>query len=188
MGTSPESSLMDWLRLATDMAMPLALFGLGFLAKTYADRLERRRRLFEVESAWRLEVFRELLSHLNNIFCYYTYQGDWRSMSPDDAIVSKRGSDRIVHMNRFLWSGDFLDAYKKFATVAFAENQGPSRTFLLRANVERHKENPRWEPAWEGCFAPEAERVDRETFTTAYDYMLSLAVRDLGIVSDADQV
>lgn len=187
MSISSEPSLIDWLDLAAKVATPLVLFGLGFLAKAYADRLESRRRMVEVGSAWRLEVFRELLGPLNDIFCYFTYQGNWRSMSPNDVTEAKRTADRIVYMNKFLWSAAFLDAYKKFTAVVFLENQGPDRSFLLRANVERHRENPEWEPTWETYFVPEDQRVQRKTFTAAYDLMISLAVLDLGIASDINQ-
>ena len=44
---------------------------------------------------WRHQS-RELLPHLNNIYCYFTYQGDWRTMSSDDATDAKRTSDRVV--------------------------------------------------------------------------------------------
>ena len=173
--------LFDWLRLATSTLTPLSIAGLGILAKVYADGLERRRMLFEVEARWRIEVFRELLSRLNQTYCYFTYQGDWLSMSPDDATAVKRASDRIVFSNRFLWSGDFLEAYKKFTATAFLENQGPGRPFLFRANVTLHKKNPNWKDAWEERFVAESDRVRRKEFLAAYEPMLRLAVRDIGI-------
>ena len=102
-------------------------------------------------------------------------------MSPDDATVVKRSSDRIVFSNSFLWSCDFLDAYRDFTATAFLENQGPGRPFLFRANVVLHKKNPNWDDVWEKRFVKESDRVRRKEFIDAYERMLRLAVRDIGI-------
>ena len=180
-----QPNLFDWLRLLVDVATPVAILLLGILAKRYADKIGRRRMLFEVGSNWRVRVFQQLLSHFNSIFCYYTYQGEWRSMSPSKVVGTKRAADRLVHMNQFLWSTEFMDAYQKFTISAFAENQGPGRDFLLRANVERHQENPGWKSSWAGLFVAQDQRIRRKDFKAVYNRMLSLAVRYLQIMSDA---
>lgn len=179
-----DACLVTWLGLLTDMFIPLVLCWLGFRAHKYVDRLTRHRRLSEVESMWRLEVFRELQGNLNDIFCYFNYQGNWASMSPDDATAAKRASDRIVYMNTFLWSREFLDAYEKYTAAAFVQEQGPENSFLFRANVARHRKNKKWEDSWEDRFVPVDERIKREDFTKFYEDMVSFAVRDLGIVSE----
>lgn len=173
-----ESCVLDWLRV---VLMPLTIVALGYVTKLWVDRLERRRILFGVATTWRVEVFRELTSQLNDIYCYFTYQGNWLELSPDQATRRKRGCDRIVYTNEFLWTRDFLKAYLEFVTAAFAENQGPGNPFLFRANVVRHRENPRWDESWTSRFVPEEERIKRCTFIPLYRRMLALAARDVGV-------
>ena len=96
---------------------------------------------------WRHQS-RALLPHLNDIYCYFTYQGDWRTMSPDDATAAKRTSDRVVFSNFFLWSKEFLEAYEEYTRTAFLEHRGEGRQFLFRTSVARHRENPKWEDSW----------------------------------------
>ena len=115
---------------------------------------------------------------------YFTYQGNWSSMSPDDTTVAKRDADRIVYMNTFLWSREFLDAYEKYTAAAFVQEQGPGNSFLFRANVERHRENEKWEDSWENRFVPVNEQIRREEFVKFYNDMMSFAVRGLRIVSE----
>ena len=86
-----------------------------------------------------------------------------------------------MHLNYFLWTDEFLEAYRRFIAKAFAETQGRGRTFLFRANVERHRENPRWEESWAERFVSKEERVERRDFRPAYRTMLELAVRDVGV-------
>ena len=74
-----EVGLLDWLRV---VLMPLAVAGLGYVVKVCVDRLERQRTLFDVATTWRIEVFRDLSSQLNDIYCYFTYQGNWLEFSP----------------------------------------------------------------------------------------------------------
>ena len=184
MNPDSGSELFAWLGLFVDALTPIVLGLLGLRAHAYVDRLARKRRYSEVEAEWRLEVFRELANSLNDIYCYFNYQGNWLSMTPDDATRSKRTSDRLVYMNRFLWSPDFLEAYDGFGRTVFVQNRGPGRPFAFRANVERHKENPNWDDSWEDRFVPEKDRVRRVDFREAYDRMMALAVRDLGVVSE----
>ena len=172
----------EWLQLGAEVLTPLVLFCLGIYAKIFADRIEERRGLKDIQNAWRLDVVRNLLPYLNDIYCFFTYQGNWRLMSPDDATAAKRESDRIVFTNRFLFSDEFMEAYETYKRVAFLESQGRGRDFLFRANVDRHMENPEWSEEWRVRFVNSDERVLRKDFVRAYDKMLSVAVRDLGVV------
>ena len=178
-----QPSVLDLLNLAVDVAIPLTIFCLGLMAKKYMEGLERQRRLVEVGTAWRIEMFRQLLPRLNRYLLLFYISG---KLAFDDTGFTlrsaKRKIDRIVYMNKFLWSEQFLCAYKKFISGSFLENQGADRTFLICANVERHRENPKWKSDWETRFVPEEERVKRETFMNLYNEMLSLAVRDIGIL------
>ena len=173
-----ESCLLDWLRV---VLMPLAIVALGYVIKLCVDRRERERMLFGVATAWRVEVFREFTVRLNDIYCYFTYQGSWLEMSPDQATAGKRACDRIVYVNEFLWTEDFVKAYREFTTAAFAENQGPGRPFLFRANVARHRENPRWDESWSESFVSEDKRIRRCEFIPLYRRVLELAGRDVGV-------
>ena len=184
MNVENETVLIAWLGLVADGLTPILLAWLGFRVHAYVDRLTRRRYYSEVESRWRLETFRELVVNLNRLYCYFTYQGDWLSMTPDDATASKRTADRLVGMNRFLWSSEFLAAYEGFKEVAFAENVEPGRPFAFRANVAMHELNRSWDESWAERFVAEDRRVTRAEFTGAYDRMMELAVRDLGVLSE----
>ena len=186
MNTPWGATAIEWLRVLAAIATPIVLWWLGFRTLAYADRLERRRRSSAVGAEWRLEVFRELLKHFNRTYCYFTYQGDWLLLSLDDATEAKRAADRIVYANKFLWSPEFMEAYRRFNTVAYVENRGPGKEFQFRANVTRHRENPAWQATWADRFVSKEERVTRKDFICAYNKVISRAVRDLGIVSEAD--
>ena len=173
-----ESCLLDWLRV---VLMPLAIVALGYAIKLSVDGLERKRMLFGVATTWRVEVFRELTNQLNDIYCYFTYRGNWLELSPDQATARKRACDRLVYVNEFLWTEDFLKAYREFIAAAFAEHQGPHGTFLLRANVARHRENPHWDESWAERFVSEEKRIRRSEFIPLYRRMLALAARDVGV-------
>ncbi|MDE0004284.1 MAG: hypothetical protein OXQ29_16465 [Rhodospirillaceae bacterium] len=127
------------------------------------------------------------MNEFNKVYQYFTYQGGWASMSPDDVTAAKREADRLVYMNSFLWTAKFLRAYEGYKKVAFVENQGRGRAFLFRGNVERYRENSNWSESWKSRFVLASDRVERAEFTKAYDEMMDLAVRDLGIVSDTGE-
>lgn len=174
--------VIKWVEILVHALTPLAIFGLGFFAKAVADRYERERALFEAQAQWRLEIFREMSVYLNDIYCFYTYVGEWRCITPDAATKSKREADRLVATNYFLWSASFLDAWKAFSETAFEANRGRGKSFRFRANVDMHRESPHWLPEWEERFVPAGQRVRRSAFIRSYQAMIDAAVRDLGIV------
>jgi len=172
---------IEWLKLIASTATPLVLFFFGILAKKYADRSAAQQSRSAVAAAWRLEVFRSLLPKLNEMYCYFTYQGDWRRLSPDEARVSKRECDRIFHSNEFLWADDTKKNYRKFADTAFVEGRGPGKDFAFRANAERHRENPNWRDEWVENFVEPNERVRRDEFVASYNALMRSITKDLGV-------
>lgn len=174
-------SLFDWLRLVTSVLTPLSVVALGLLGKSYLLKLERRRMISQIDAAWRMEVLREFLGHLNKTFCYFMYQGEWLAISPDAATATKRATDRLVYTNRFLWSDEFLDAYERFNRAAFVENRGPGKPFLFRANVALHEKNPEWRESWRKRFVGSEERIRRDDFYAVHERVLLLGVRDVGV-------
>lgn len=178
-----DVSLFDWVELIANVSTPVAIFVLGFFAMHYAHRLEQRRIFVQVESEWRLEVFRKLIENLNDLYCYYTYQGNWRMMTPYDATNSKRNVDRLVWMNKFLWSKDFLESYRDFSASAFEEFRGKGLEFRFRSNIDRHRENSNWKDEWADRFVPMEDRITGREFTECYDRLIFLAVRDIGVLT-----
>lgn len=178
----PVWTSLEVAKLAVSVLLPLAVLFLGIWVRRFTERLERRGRLSQIEVEWRLSVFKQLAPRLNDLFCYFTYVGAWREMTPMDAVAAKRECDRIVHTNRFLWSPAFTAAYAAFTAGAFVEAGGRGQPLRLRANRDRHRENDIWRDAWQGLFVDPKDRVTRADFTRLYDAVLDQAVRDLGIV------
>lgn len=179
-----SSTWFDWADLAVKSLTPLAVMLLGLIAARYADRLERNRALNAVAVNWRIEVFRSLAPQLNLLRCFFTYVGDWRRVSLDQATAAKRDCDRAIYMNAFLFSPDTIEAWRAFVAAAFEENRGPGIDFAFRASVERHREeNVEWQETWAERFVPHDERITRESFVAAYDRVFAMVVRDLGVGS-----
>jgi hypothetical protein len=154
---------------------------LAVWVRRFTEAIERRGKLSQIEVEWRLEVFKQLGPKLNLLYSYFNYVGEWRETTPQQAIAAKRECDRIVHTNGFLWSPAFLAAYRAFTDVAFEAERGRGMDLALRANVERHRENPRWREAWNAYFVDPDKRIRREDFNTYYGAVLDKAVKDLGL-------
>jgi len=180
--TNAPPNWFDWAGLAVDGLTPLAVVLLGLMAARYADRLERNRALDAVAVNWRIEVFRNVAPQLNLLRCFFTYVGDWRRISLDQATAAKRDCDRMIYMNAFLFAPDTIDAWRDFVATAFDENRGPGRDFAFRASVARHRqENVGWREDWAERFVTHEQRVTRKAFVAAHDRVLALVVRDLGV-------
>jgi hypothetical protein len=181
--TDGNTTLHDWLSLSVDALTPITVVLIGFLARRYADQLDRRREMTTLRTTWRLEIGRELFEELNVLCRFYTYVGDWREIGVDRATRAKRRCDQLVAANEFLWSKQFIADWEEFKKAAFVENSGPGQDFLFRANVERHRENPGFLETWERRFVGSGDRIRRDTFRPLFDRVVRQAATDIGIIS-----
>lgn len=135
--------------------VPLLIAIIGMLVnrrlKEIDGRLARSRELLQR----RMENYDVLAEWLNDLFCYATYVGNWRSKTPDDILGTKRKIDKLVYSNIPIWGSSFLVAYRRFIRACFTEYGEINAEARLNANIERHRAawGNRWNPEWDKYFA-----------------------------------
>lgn len=174
---------LEITKLVVSAMMPIAVVFLGAQLQRRLREYQRSQDRKELANRWRQDILNELIPSLNALYCYFMYVGDWDSMSPMDAIDAKHRCDRLVQMNRFLWSQKFLEDYEQLMKAAFVECRGRGLRTLLKANRARHRECAQWNESWSIHFVDPSRKVERSKFKSLYESAIMQAVRDLGIIA-----
>lgn len=170
---------VDYAQGVGALLTPLVAAGLVYVLS------RRQSRSHELLSA-RLEYYRELVPDLNTLMCYMTFIGDWKGMSPGDAIALKRRLDKTFHCAAPLFSSDVLTTYSHFTDKCFGTfNNWGQDALLLTSAYRRRSAFSNWDKAWDAMFAytdvqpiPAQELGD---LRTAYDRLVAALVRDIDI-------
>jgi hypothetical protein len=79
-------------------------------AKVHERRQWRNQRLTEK----RIQVFDQVANGLNDLYCYFARVGNWKESPAAGLVMSKRHLDRIMYINRYLFSDELWMAYDTF--------------------------------------------------------------------------
>jgi hypothetical protein len=129
------SFVFDLVRTLASLAVPIVV---AILGRKFSERLKAIDQHFWFSQKViekRLAVYNGLSEGLNKLFCYFTYVGDWKLMTPKDVIGVKRELDRIMHTHQFIFPKDVFEAYKKFMQALFQMYNGPGEDAKLRTKV-----------------------------------------------------
>lgn len=153
---SPQAK--DWIeiiKLLSSMATPIVVAFLGYKLnsrlKSIDDAQWQSRKIVDK----RLELYERAAPGLNSIFCFCTWVGYWKDISPKDLIQTKRDLDKTVNIYRQLLSEDFYQQYNDFIHLVFLTYTGAGKDALIRTSISGPDGDRREHSsyAWEENFA-----------------------------------
>jgi hypothetical protein len=164
-GASEWSSL-EVVKVALAALTPILLFALGLVVSRASRRVEEAqwasRKLIET----RLSLYEQMAPKLNDLYCFFTHVGDFRRVTPPEAVARKRELDGIFYSYAPLFSQEFRDRYESFMEAYFETYTGYGQDAKLRTPVTRQrKERKTWDASWDRMFSdrhvPSQEDVKR---------------------------
>ena len=171
---SPWNSL-EKAKLAVSAITPILVLVLGIIINNSVKESER-------STGLRSEIYKSVGGDLNDIYCYLSFVGDWKDLTPMDVIARKRAVDKAIFTYRPFFSKELLSTYEQFMTEAFVPYGAPGTDARIRSDIEtpdgdRRKHGTKgWRPAWEDRFTKERNKdAQRE----AYSRFLQQMARDL---------
>jgi hypothetical protein len=168
------SRLLINLKEISSFLLPIVLTFIGYIINRSLKRLESRMAVSRDLMERRFKDFDELTSSLNDLFCYCTYVGHWREITPPEALEAKRKLDKLVYQTLPIWGSNFLIAYRGFIRVCFLEYDGRGTSARIRADINLHKENwgQSWKGEWDQYFVSPSSRFDWPLKQQAYTSLL----------------
>lgn len=165
-------SSLEAAKLAVSAVTPIAVLFLTVAVNKLAKRAEAARekqaRVLE-EAQWAnrrtvellIELHNRMAPLLNDILCFFTWVGDFRSIDPPTALRKKRELDKIYFANRHLFENEFRERYSAFIALCFSHWGRAGEDAMLRTSAEtlRLERGPhyKWDANWSGLFADEPE-------------------------------
>jgi hypothetical protein len=180
-----------WIQIATlavDTLVPITVVVVGLVISRHLTTLESNLALSRTLMERRSKAFDDLGPILNHIFCYATYVGRWRELTPPELRQKKREADALFASMLPLWSSEVVQDYRAFMDSCFLTFQGVGKEALLRANIVRHKQShgSGWKTEWDSFFAPTHNK--RADVQAKYAALLTAIGSDLGARTNASRI
>jgi hypothetical protein len=153
------------IELAKGIAFPVALAYVGV-------EVSRVKQADEGLVKRRLQSLDVIAPAANNILCFATVTGDWRSLDPEKVIDFKRVVDREMWTYLGIWSSDVWSSYQSFVQSVFKEYGGgaskPAKIYgdvrSLREEMGEHFQDTNWTDSFEAPPSGWSHNLIREKY------------------------
>jgi hypothetical protein len=180
-----EWSSLEIAKLAVGALVPILLFTLGISVTRAARRVEdaqwASRKLIE----HRLTIYERMAPKLNDLLCFFGLFGQFKEVTPPEALKRKRDLDREFFARKALFSQDFAADYAAFIDACFMPytevgHDARFRTSPVRQKKERSR-TATWDDHWRDMFAPEAEWTSFAEIRARYDTLMERFAVEVGV-------
>jgi hypothetical protein len=166
--------------------------------REHQERLEEQQRARQQvleEERWRnqelvkarLDRYNQLAIPLNSIFCYFTFIGRWKEISPVKVVELKRHADQAFYVTMPLFTEKVKKSYEKFMGLCF-KHFGPwGEPAKLRTGfcLRRRHYPDTWDDNWSSLFdREESKGVSSEELASireAHNEFLRALAVDVGV-------
>ena len=177
---------VETVKLVASILTPVLVAGLGYLISRTLRRLE--------DTAWtgrkfvekRLALYEEMAPMLNDLYCFFDCVGNFRSITPPDAINLKRELDKRFHVNKFLFSPDFRHRYDALMESCYQTWSGLGQNAKLRTSPVRQQaeRGEAWSRDWEECFSHLEMATDDADKEELYTKLMKAFAAELGYAGE----
>ena len=97
----------------------------------------------------RIEIYDRIGPKLNDIYCFYCYNGNWKEITPIDIVRLKKELDKDIIVSTPLFSNDISEKYLDFMRLCFVSFSGWEDEEKIKSLYELRKEhNVEWNDDW----------------------------------------
>jgi len=173
---------MEVWKLIVSALTPAAIAGAGYFINKALSTREHELSMLRSKQEIRKQIYDEIGSKLNQIFCFVCDVGDFGYYEPPHIIHLKRDIDRKFEVYKTLWHKRTLDAYEKFMGSSFdTYSGGPGTPAKICASLNEKQAffsrvGKQWKSEWNAMFTVP---MDKNTLFTLYDNLVEAFVNDI---------
>jgi hypothetical protein len=172
--TASDWNSLEVVKLVVGAATPVVIFAIGYQVSRVARRIDAVQWVTRKLVEERLPLYREIAPRLNDLLCFFTLVGHFRTIDPPKAIAIKRDVDQTVHANLYLFTPMFMERYYAFMQTCFATFVGAGEDAKLRSSVSLQRaERRQWNDEWSHLFTSEEDAARPQDVRAAYGSLLS---------------
>jgi len=186
MGSWPT---LEIAKLVVGVLTPLSVALLGWLFSRQLKRLDLSNWTNQKLIEKRLVIYDEIAPKLNQLLCFFTWVGYWKTISPADAIRAKRDLDKTLNIYRHVFEAEVYQTYQDFIHLLFETYTGIGHDAKLRALVRSPDGDRRtdggyaWIEAWDACFSEPGMAVSKQEVRARYKALMAALTRSLGVAT-----
>lgn len=153
---SPEIQLAEqiWnsLKIPISIIAALAPFIIAFLVFRYKRIIKGLDKKYQTNQRIvekRIEIYDRIGPKLNDIYCFYCYNGNWKEISPMDIVRLKKDLDKDINVSTPLFSNELNEKYIDFMRLCFVAFSGWEHDEKIKSLYElRQEHNVEWNDDW----------------------------------------
>lgn len=186
-GTQSVQNSLEIVKLIitgiTPIVVGVLVWKLNEAIKRFEHRQWRNQKLIEK----RLEIYDKIAPQLNDLLCYFTFIGCWKTLTPDKVVEMKRTLDKEIYLAQPLFSSDFFISNMDFINLCYETYTGWGQDAKLRIKFERRKDaNSEWIASSEKFFTENVS--DPKEIKEAYRRIMKNFSKEIGFVEPNQNV
>ncbi len=159
----------------------IAILAIRFsrILKALKTKHQTDQRIFEK----RMEIYERMGPKLNDLYCFYCYNGNWKEITPMDIVRIKKEMDKDMNTHAPLFSDELSKKYTGFVQLCFVAHSGWEHEEKIKSHYElRQANNTAWNEDWIPYFDTN-NVVDAIRMKERYDELLDSFNKDLSPAS-----
>ncbi len=97
----------------------------------------------------RVEIYDRIGPKLNDVFCFYCYNGNWKEISPPDIVRLKKELDKDINVSSPVFSNNISEKYTDFMRLCFVSFSGWEHDEKIKSLYElRQEHTEEWNDDW----------------------------------------
>ncbi|MFB9150064.1 hypothetical protein [Roseovarius ramblicola] len=177
---NPAEYSLDAAKLVISILTPITVAFVGYFLNQRLKSIDNAQWQSRKITEKRIELYDDIAPDLNKVFCFCTFLGYWKDISPQDVLTTKRNLDKKVNIYRHLLSDDFYELYNEFIHLAFTTFTGWGEDAKIQAWIangmadRRIHANYKWEAAYDDMFQENTIASSKKFQQTYFDMMNAL--------------
>jgi len=178
---------LEIAKLAIGILTPLSVAALGFLVSRHLKRIDliqwKNQKLLEK----RIAIYDVVAPQLNMLLCFFTWVGNWKSITPDAVVQAKRDLDKTMNVYRYLFDAEVYNAYQAFIHLLFKTYTGAGHDAEILSLV-RGADGDRvanatytWNPEWMPRFTTSGPIATKQDVWGRYQHLMAALTHSFGV-------
>jgi hypothetical protein len=123
----------------------LLVFRYKRIIKSLDHKYQANQKLIEK----RIEIYDGIGPKLNDIFCFYCYNGNWKEITPAEILNTKKELDKEINISIPLFSNELNKKYSAFMYLCFISISGWEHEEKIKSFYELRQEHAvGWKDEW----------------------------------------
>jgi hypothetical protein len=178
------------VKIIISAATPVMIAFFGFTLNRRMKEIEQIQWSKQKAIEKRVEFYYKVVPWLNDIYCYFWYVGNWKSLSPIEIINIKRSLDKEYYINEVLLPINVRKNYQDFIHACFRTYTGMGNDAQLETSYAKRVQSfeGNWKDEWNDYFTEKNNKFQKGPIKDLYYSLVNSLAESLGIETNSNKL